>query len=201
MVYDGVETREMLRLMPEPPLSDDEYYDFCAANPDLRIERTSEGEIEIMPPTGFESGYRNNGISAQLYVWAEADGRGLAVDSNTEYLLPDGSARSPDASWVHRSRLAGLSSEQKRKFAPICPDFVVELMSPSDRLSRVQAKMHQWIDNGAQLAWLIDPDCRTVYIYRPGQPPEQLIGPMEVRGEHPVDGFVLALGRIFDPRV
>ena len=136
MVYDGVETREMLRLTPEPPLSDDEYFDFCAANPDLRIERTAEGEIEIMPPTGMESSYRNSNLTMQLSAWALRDGRGISLDSHGEFFLRDGSARSPDASWIHRSKLAPLTRKQKRKFPHLCPDFVIELMSPSDRLSR-----------------------------------------------------------------
>ena len=149
-------------------MTDEEFFEFCERNPDLRIEREANGEIIIMPPAGFETGYRNNDVSRQLGNWAEADGRGVAADSNTEYLLPDGAALSPDASWVLKSRLDRFSKEQLKRFLPLCPDFVVELISPTDRLPRVKAKMREWIENGAQLGWLIDADRRTIYVYRPG---------------------------------
>ena len=106
-------------------MTDDEYYDFCQANQDFQIERTADGEILIMPPTGGETGYRNSDLSSQLRVWAKKDGRGRSFDSNTEFILPNGAARSPDASWVERSRLSPLTRDQKRKFPPLCPDFVV----------------------------------------------------------------------------
>jgi Uma2 family endonuclease len=120
-----------------------------------------------------------------------------ACDSSTEYLLPSGAARSPDASWVDRARLAEVTREQKRKFTRLCPDFVVELTSPSDRLSRVQQKMREWIENGVQLGWLVDADNRTAYIYRPGREPEILVEPLRLEGEGPVAGFVLKLERIW----
>jgi Uma2 family endonuclease len=198
VVVDGLENRERIVLRHEPPLDDDEYYEFCLANEDLRIERSADGEIEIMPPAGLETGFRNNGLSGQLYDWTKRDGRGRSFDSNTEYILPNGAARSPDASWVHRAKLAGLSRDEKRKFPHLVPDFVVELMSPSDRLSRTQAKMQEWIDNGVALGWLIDADRRTVMVYRQGRAPEQRVDPKELRGEEPVDGFVLDLTDIFE---
>jgi Uma2 family endonuclease len=181
----------------ERRMTDDEYFQFCAHNSELRVERTSEGEIVIMPPAGFESGHRNHELNRQLGNWALEDGRGLACDSNTEYLLPDGAAYAPDASWVLRSRLDKLSKAEKRKFPRLCPDFVVELMSPSDRLSKAKAKMREWMENGAQLGWLLDPDHRTVYIYRPDREPEQLANPERIAGEAPVAGFVLALAGIW----
>jgi len=199
MVLNDIETDSPIRFQPARPMSDDEYFTFCAANPDLRIERTAEGEIEIMPPTGFETGDRNAGLTAQLYNWARRDGRGRAVDSSVEYFLPNGAARSPDASWVLRSRLAKLTAEQKKKFLRLCPDFVVELRSPSDRLSGLQAKMREWMANGAKLGWLIDPEARTVYIYRPGQTTERLVDPRRVEGEPRVDSFVLEMAGIWDP--
>ena len=199
MVLNDIETDSPIRFQPARPMSDDEYFAFCAANPDLRIERTAEGEIEIMPPTGFETGDRNADLTMQLRTWAKRDGRGRAVDSSAEYILPSGAARSPDASWVPRSRLAKLTAEQKKKFLRLCPDFVVELRSPSDRLLQVQAKMREWMDNGAKLGWLIDPEARTVYIYRPGQTTERLIDPRRVEGELPVDGFVLEMADIWNP--
>ena len=199
MVLNDIETDSPIRIQPARRMSDEEYYRFCAANPDLRIERTAEGEIEIMPPTGFETSHRNAGLTAQLYNWARRDGRGKAFDSNAEYILPSGAARSPDASWVLRSRRATLTPEKKKKFPPLCPDFVVELRSPSDRLREVQAKLREWIDNGSKPGWLIDPTTRTVYVYRPGRTTERLVDPRRVEGEPPVDSFVLEMAGIWNP--
>ncbi len=199
MVLNGIETESPIRIQPARRMNDDEYYAFCAANPDLRIERTAEGEIVIMPPTGFESSDQRADLTMQLRAWSKTDGRGRAADSNAEYILPNGAARSPDASWVLRSRLAKLSPEQKKKFPPLCPDFVVELRSPTDRLAKLQAKMREWMDNGARLGWLIDPQTRTVYIYRPGKATERLVNPDQVKGDAPVAGFVLKLADIWNP--
>jgi Uma2 family endonuclease len=199
MVLNDIEMDSTILIQPARRMSDEEYYRFCAANPDFRIERTAKGEIVIMPPTGGEISHRNAGLTAQLYTWARREGRGKDFDSNVEYILPSGAARSPDASWVLRSRLAMLPAEQKQKFPPLCPDFVVELRSPSDRLPRVQAKMREWIDNGAKLGWLIDPTTRTVYVYRPGETTERLVDPRRVEGEPPVDSFVLEMAGIWNP--
>ena len=198
MVND-IETESPIHIEPARPMNDEEYYRFCMANPDLRIERTAEGQIVIMPPTGFETGDQNADLTMQLRAWAKRDGRGRAVDSSVEYILPSGAARSPDASWVLRSRLARLTAEQKKKFLRLCPDFVVELRSPSDRLRQVQAKMREWMDNGARLGWLIDPTARTVYVYCPGETTERLVDPRRVEGQPPVDGFVLEMADIWNP--
>jgi Uma2 family endonuclease len=178
-------------------MSDDEYFEFCAENRDKRIERTAQGDIIIMPPAGVESSFRNNEISAELRDWARKDGRGRAFDSSAEFILPSGAAYSPDAAWISSARLNKLTKAQKRKFAPLCPEFVIELMSPSDRLSKAKAKMREWIENGAELAWLLDPDHRTAYIYRPDREPEMLIDPKSLTGEGPVAGFVLDLESIW----
>ena len=199
MVLNDIEMDSTILIQPARRMSDEEYYRFCAANPDFRIERTAKGEIVIMPPTGGETSHRNAGLTAQLYTWARREGRGKDFDSNVEYILPSGAARSPDASWVLRSRLATLTAEQKKKFPPLCPDFVVELLSPSDRLARVQAKMREWIDNNAKLGWLIDPTTHTVYVYRPDQTTERLVDPDRVEGEPPVDSFVLEMAVIWNP--
>ena len=197
VVLKDIEAQSTIRIQPEHRMTDDEFYEFCCANPDLRIERTADGEIVIMPPTGFETGYRNSDLSAQLREWARRDGRGRACDSSTEYLLANGAARSPDASWVLRSRLDAFTKQQKRKFLPLCPDFIVELTSPSDRLSQVRAKMHEWIENGAQ-GWLLDADKRTAYIFRPGRDPVRIVNPSELIGEDPVAGFRLELHDIWE---
>ncbi len=177
------------------------FYDFCRANADLRIERTAEGEIIVMPPTGWETGDRNSELTTQVRLWAKADGRGTATDSSAGFILPNGAERSPDAAWVRRERLAQLTAEQRRKFLPLCPDFAVELMSPSDKLPVVQAKMEEYIANGAQLGWLIDPDNRTVYVYRPDVPMETLENVLEVSGEPELPGFVLQLAEIWEPSI
>jgi Uma2 family endonuclease len=181
----------------ERRMTDDEYFQFCADNPDLRIERSAEGDILIMPPVGGESSFRNSELTAELRIWARKDGRGRVFDSSVEYFLPSGAAYSPDASWVLRSRLDKLTKDEKRKFLRLCPDFVVELMSPSDRLSKLKTKMREWIENGAQLGWLLDPERRTAYIYRPGREPEQLVNPERLAGEGSVAGFVLVLADIW----
>src|SRR5438128_2124622 len=126
LVLNEIEPESHIVISPERKMTEDQYWDFCQKNPDLRIERTAEGEIEIMPPAGNETSYRNSDLITQLRVWAKRDGRGKSFDSNTEFILPNGAARSPDACWIERSRLAGFTRAQKRKFTPICPDFVIE---------------------------------------------------------------------------
>ena len=197
IVLNDLEAQVPLHLRPVRRMSDEELFDFCMVNQGLRVERTAEGEILIMAPTGLETANRNMDLSAQLQRWAKRDGRGKAFDSNAEFILPDGAALSPDASWVHNSRLNVLTKEQKRKFPPLCPDFIVELTSPTDRLPQVNKKMAEWMKNSAQLGWLIDADKRTVYIFRPNQEPEQLIAPSSITGEGPVAGFQLELDDIF----
>ena len=178
-------------------MSDEEFYEFCALNEDHRIERTAAGDILIMAPAGGETGSRNMRLSAQLQRWSEDDGRGVAFDSSTGFRLLNGATRSPDAARVLRSRLAGLSPEEKRRFLPMCPNFVVELTSPTDRLSKVQEKMSEWMSNGASLGWILDADNRQAHIYRPNGV-EILNAPDRLAGEGPVRGFVLELFGIWD---
>ena len=190
--FPDAETRLQLNL------DDAGYLDFCIKNRDLRIEREANGEIVVLPGCGGETSYRNALASAQLGNWTKIDGRGRACDSSAEFTLPNGAAYSPDASWVLKSRLAKFLKEEKRRFLPLCPDFVIELLSPSDSRSRLKAKMRVWIENGAQLAWLIDTDRRTVVIYRPGQEPEEQFDVPYVDGEGPVEGFRLELQDIWE---
>ena len=199
VVLNDVAAQSRILVQPKRRMTDDEFNDLCRSNPDLRIEQTAEGEILIMPPTGGETGYRNSDLGAQLTNWARRDGRGRTFDSSTLFILADGAKLSPDACWVERSRLARLTRTEKRGFLSMCPDFVVELTSPSDRLGTVQKKMGAWMANGAQLGWLLDADNRTAYIYRPGQEPERLNSPARLMGEGPVSGFVLDLKEIWDP--
>lgn len=179
-------------------LCDDEFFDFCAQNSEHHIERTAEGEIIILPGTGFKTGNRNAAITAQLYIWSVRDGRGIAANSRAIFRLPNTAMRSPDASWVARSRLAGFSEREKERFLPFCPEFVIELSSPSDRLPEVHKKMEEWMANGCQLGWLIHPPKREVYVYQPSGV-EILREVREVRGEGPIEGFVLDLKLIWDP--
>ncbi|MBI2876469.1 MAG: Uma2 family endonuclease, partial [Candidatus Tectomicrobia bacterium] len=151
-------------------LSDEQFHRLCQNNRDLRIELTAQGELIIMPPTGSKTGWRNAKIIHRLTAWAEQDRSGLTFDSSTGFTLPNGAKRSPDAAWIRRERWEALTEEEQEGFAPICPDFVLELRSPADKLSMVQDKMHEYMENGAQLGWLIDPKERRVYVYRPGQP-------------------------------
>jgi Uma2 family endonuclease len=188
-----------LRLLLEPGqrMSDREYFEFCMENPDLRVERTAEGEIVIVPPAGGESDYRGNKLATQLDRWAERDGRGKVFGPTVQFFLPDGSGLSPDAAWVSNDSLNRLSPQQRKEFLRLSPEFVVEVRSPSDRLRRDKAKMEQWIANGVQLAWLIDGDAKTVYVYRPGRPPETLRNLQSLAGEGPVRGFSLKLQPIW----
>ncbi|HWF46358.1 MAG TPA: Uma2 family endonuclease [Bryobacteraceae bacterium] len=189
---------ETLVLAADSFSDDDEFLALCAANPDLRMERTSEGEVLVMAPCGLESGFQNNEVSGQLRAWALADKRGVAVDSSAGFRLPNGAIRAADAAWVSKDRVATLSKRAKRKFAPLSPDFVIEVVSPSDKLSQARAKMREWVEQGVPLAWLIIPDDRLVEIYRPGQPVETLRDTHEVRGEGLLDSFVLTLDRIWE---
>ena len=197
VLLPDIETRAPIRIHVEHPMNDDEFAAFCTQNGDLQIEREANGDLIIMPPSGAETGFRNSDLTAQLAAWAKRDGRGRAFDSNTEYILPDGAALSPDASWVRIEWLDQFSKEQKKRFLPLCPDFAVELTSPTDRLPRVKTKMEQWMNNGARLGWLIDADPRTMYIYRPGQQTEELKEIDYVLGEGPVEGFRLELTEIW----
>ncbi|HWF46357.1 MAG TPA: Uma2 family endonuclease [Bryobacteraceae bacterium] len=177
---------------------DDEFLALCAANPDLRMERTSEGEVLVMAPCGFDSGFQSGEVFGQLREWALADKRGVVVDSSGGFRLPNGAIRSADAAWVRKERLATLSKQAKRKFAPLSPDFVIEVLSPSDKLSQARAKMSEWVEQGVPLAWLIIPDDRLVEIYRLDQPVETLRDTHEVRGEGLLESFVLTLDRIWE---
>lgn len=174
-------------------LTDEQFFQLCQRNRDLKFERTAKGEILIMPPTGGETSNRNFEIAVQLGIWNRQNDLGVCFDSNGGFTLPNGAVRAPDVSWVRRVRWYALTPEQREKFAPLCPDFVVELRSPSDSLKENQEKMHEYIDNGARLGWLIDRKNQQVEIYRPLQDVEILENPTTIEGEDVLPGFVLDL--------
>jgi len=185
----------ILDLRPTIELTDEQFFQICQNNRDLRIERTAKGELIIIPPTGWESGNRNSKLTARLEFWADADGTGLTFDSSTGFKLPNGANRSPDASWVSRKRLAALNPDPA-KFLPMAPDFVAELRSATDSLETLRRKMQEYIDNGVGLGWLIDPQNQRVEIYRPGKEVEVLQSPTSLSGEDVLPGFVLNLAQI-----
>ncbi len=191
----------VLNFSPDFVFNEDRFYTFCRANADLRIERTAEGEIIVMPPTGWETGKRNSELTRQVGNWSLENSRGSATDSSTGFILPNKAERAPDAAWVRRERLLQLTAQQRSKFLPLCPDFAVELKSPTDSLPFLQAKMEEYVANGAQLGWLLDPENRTVYVYRPNVPVEKLENVLEVSGEPELPGFVLQLAEIWEPSI
>jgi Uma2 family endonuclease len=179
-------------------MSEDEFYDFCMRNPDLNLEVSSEGDLVVMPPTGMKSGNRNFELIGRFAAWAQQDGTGKGFDSSTLFSLPNGAKRSPDLAWVKKERWEALSEKEQERFSPLCPDFVVELRSPSDSVKRLQKKMEEYVANGAQLGWLIDPFERKVYVYRPGAQPEVLEDPEAVSGEPLLRGFALDVKALWD---
>jgi Uma2 family endonuclease len=188
-----------LRLRPVVELTEDAFFDLCQLNRKLRLERTAQGEILIMPPSGGETGASSAKITARLEAWAEKDGSGIVFDSSTGFTLPDGATRSPDAAWVSRSRLAALTREQKKRFLPLSPDFVVELRSPSDRLVSQQEKMEEYIANGTRLGWLIDTAEQRVHVYRADADVECIEKPAMLSGDPVLPGFTLDLSPVWDP--
>ncbi|MHC5676326.1 Uma2 family endonuclease [Nostoc sp.] len=178
-------------------LTDEQFFNLCQANRDLRFERTATGELIIMPPTGGETGNRNGRLNQQLFNWSDTDATGIAFDSSTYFKLPNGADRSPDASWIKLERWDALTEEEKQKFLPICPDFVIELLSLSDSLKATQEKMREYRDNGAILGWLINRKSRQVEIYRQGKEVEVLDSPAALSGEDVLRGFILNLEAIW----
>ncbi|MFN7931141.1 MAG: Uma2 family endonuclease [Blastocatellia bacterium] len=181
-----------------PPSAKDEFHEYSRLNPELRIEQTKEGTMIIVLPTYSETGNRNFKLTGKLAAWAEQNGEGEGVDSSAGFILPNGAKRSPDASWIRRERWEALPKKARQKFAHVCPDFVAELRSRTDRLKTLQEKMEEYLENGAQLGWLIDPLERKVHIYRPQQPAEILHDPASVSGEPVLPGFTLLLRAIWD---
>jgi Uma2 family endonuclease len=181
------------------PMTDEEFAALCAEHPDLRFEMSAEGELIVMDPTHSDTGASNFEIAGELRNWAKKDRRGIGCDSSTGFVLPNGARRSPDASWTLKSRVEQLGAAKRKAFWHLCPDFVIEVKSDTDRLKTVQKKMREYLEQGAQLGWLINPDDKTVEIYRPNGEVEKRSGIDKLEGEGPVAGFVLDLTCVWDP--
>ena len=188
----------ILKLSPLIEMDDNQFAEFCSQNRDLRIERTAAGELEIMAPAFSHTGHRQSKINYQLEGWTQRDGSGIAFVPPAGFTLPNGAIREPDASWISRTRLQALTPEQRSGFYNICPDFVIELRSDTDRLSVLQAKMEEYIANGAQLGWLIDPQTTRVYTYRPNHEVEIIQNPDSISADPILPGFTLDLREIWD---
>ncbi len=186
-----------LRFMPAQPLSDDELIAFSRANQGFPVERDAEGYVVVMSPTGLEGSRRNLEILLELGLWNRREGHGVVTESDGGFTLPDGSVRAPDAAWTAADRFNALPAQERKRFARISPDFIIELRSPSDIRLELEEKMDMWMRNGVALAWLIDPEERTVTIYRPDQASETLGNISQVSGEGPIAGFILPLDRVF----
>jgi Uma2 family endonuclease len=182
-----------VNLKPSIDLTDEQFYELCLNNPEMRFEQTAKGALIIMSPTGGETGNRNFSLIVQLGIWIEQDGTGLGFDSSTVFKLPNGAKRSPDAAWIKRDRWEALTPKEREGFPPIAPDFVIELRSRTDSLEELQQKMQEYIDNGVRLGWLLNPQDCQVEIYRPGKPVEVLQAPATVLGDDVLPGFVLVL--------
>jgi Uma2 family endonuclease len=187
----------IVHLQPVFDLTDDQLYEFSQINRDLRIERNAKGELIIMPPTAGDTGERNAEITMQLRLWSKRDGSGVTFDSSTGFRLPNGAVRSPDASWIKKTRLTTLSAEERKKFIPLCPDFVIELRSASDNLNTLQDKIQEYIDNGTNLAWLIDPEQKQVYVYNSQGLIKELKNPDSISADPILPGFVLNLNEVW----
>ncbi len=179
-------------------VSDEEFAELCRLNPELQFERTSEGELVIMAPTGGKTGRWNAKLNARVTNWAEQDGTGQVFDSSTLFTLPNTAKRSPDVAWVRNDRWNALSPQEQEQFPPLCPDFVVKLRSRTDSLETLKEKMEEYIGNGAELGWLLDPLGRRVHVYRAGANPEVLEDPQEVSGEPLLKGFVLNVRALWE---
>lgn len=189
----GVDVPLSLEVGSALRLTDEELFELCARNRELRIERTARGDLIVMTPAGGESSHRSLEIAAALHTWAKQDGTGVAFDSSGGFVLPNGAMRAPDAAWVRRDRLAGLSAQAKQRFLPLCPDFVVEVRPPSDSLAEQQEKLEEYRESGARLGWLVDAEARRIYVYRPGEPVAVVENPRSIAGDPELPGYALDL--------
>ncbi len=187
----------VLHFQPTMKLSDEQFFDLCQVNRELRIERNEYGELIIMPPAGSETGDRDSEINMQLRIWAKRDGTGKAFGSSAGFTLPNGAVRSPDAAWLRMSKWNALTAKQRKKFAPVCPDFVIELRSPTDGLATLKEKMLGYRANGVEMGLLVDSEERRVYVYRRNRKTRILENPETVSCDPVLPGFVLDLREIW----
>jgi Uma2 family endonuclease len=197
LTVDHIRTGKYVINVESVGLTQEQFFRLCGDNPELRLELTAQKEIIVMSPTNSKTGMRNAEINRQLGNWARQDGRGVFFESNTGFVLPNGANRSPDASWLLRSRWDVLTSQQQSVFAPICPDFVIVLWSPSDTLREIQFKLNEYVANGAKLGFLIYPPQQQVFVYRPGQNPQCLQQPSAVSADPELPGCTLDLKEIW----
>ncbi len=186
---------------PRTRITPDEFWDFCVANPDVWMELTAKGEIVVTPPAGWSSGFRDLEVSISLNNWAKRHKKGEVGGATSSFQLPSGAVLTPDASWISKARTAHITDEQRQRFLPAVPEFVIEVLSPSDTRRKAIAKMHDWILEGVDLAWLINPGRKTVYVFRKGQTePERLVDLDSIQGEGPLATFKLDLRPIWKGR-
>jgi Uma2 family endonuclease len=188
---------DLSAFVPQLKMSDEQFLAFCRTNRDLRIERLASGEVIVMPPAFSDTGNRNAKLLYQVMAWADKDGTGETFDSSAGFTLPNGSTKSPDVSWIKSERWNQLSAEEKASFAPICPDFVIELRSASDSLKRLQEKMAEYVANGVRLGILVDRKAKAVYLYRPQQAPQMLEEPDSVSCAPELNGLSLQMTKIW----
>jgi Uma2 family endonuclease len=180
-------------------MTQDQFFDFCQQNADTRFERTVDGQIIIVPPSDADTGFRDVEVCIQLGNWARTIRKGRVTGSSGGFILPNGANRAPDAAWITQDQIDSLTAEQRKKFLPLCPYFLIEVLSPSDSLKATQEKMDEYIANGCKLAWLIDPSRTKVHIYRPAQPVQVLDNPQSVSADPELPGFVLDLQPVWTP--
>jgi Uma2 family endonuclease len=185
------------RVRPEIPMTDDDLFDFCQENELLRVERDANGDLLIMSPSGLDGEVSNLDLATELNIWARQDGRGRSFGNNAGFTLPDGSMRSPDAAWTSWEKWNSVPLVERKKFGRLVPEFIVELRSETDRLRPLQAKMQMWIDNGVELAWLIDPERRVVEVYRLNEAPEAHENPTSMQGTGCISGFCLVMNLVW----
>ena len=182
-----------IQMLPAVSMTHDQFFAFCQQNRKLRFERTAKGELIVMPPAGGGSSAQNSSLNAQLYNWAWKTKSGMVFDSSGGFVLPNGATRSPDTSWLSPEQLSLITPEQMKKFLPVCPFFVVELISPSDSVKATTEKMEEYLANGCRLGWMIHPARKQVHVYRPGQPVQVLDNTATISGDPELPGFVLDL--------
>jgi Uma2 family endonuclease len=191
------EVRLVVRFPPSLQMDEEQLYEFCAINTELRIERNATGEIIIMSPENIASGAANSELNLQFALWAKKEGSGRVFGSSAGFTLANTAMRAPDVAWVRKDRLSKLPKREWERFAHICPDFLLELLSKSDSPSVLKRKMAEYLENGARLGWLLNPRTRTAYIYRPEQPVEELHDPAQLSGEAVLPGFVLDVPEVW----